>query len=539
MPAEMARKWVALVLGAVVLCTGCVTVTPPAGRGTLLARNPRASPGLAGEVRGDAQYAGTGSNAPARLLRRRGERVQGTEVAMVSPAEMAVRAVASGARQADAFEYLLLLAGLDNVNDEPPRGVPLTPQEAARVLAVLLNKPVTLGSFPPRMAACHLLREVLEGGEVSREELLRRVERFKSVAVLRPDGYLAWTLNGRTQQKVGPVEWKEEAFRAGPLELGRFYTASGSVFRQADAQLRPIMDGPGLAEVYDDADYISRSLDGAQEAFVELYHAMGQLLTRPWDSIAALPRLPVGVMALLASSPAYLERFRYMTRGEQVKVLSKLTTDLIVTFGTAGGTTSTLTTTLGELEATVPVLSLSAEGAFEVERVVVPVGKVATVLSGGPGAAIILQRANTAGKQPSPAAGPGKWGPANESMKPRARRYQEQITGHSADEAYWVGGMSTKSGGVKFDGFKDGVLLEAKGPGYANKFLENLEPERWFEHSGAKDLVEQAKRQLKAAMKTGTPIRWHVAEEKVAEAIRLLFERNEVVGIEVVYTPAL
>ncbi len=319
---------------------------------------------------------------------------------MVSPAEMAVRAVASGARQADAFEYLLLLAGLDNVNDEPPRGAPLTPQEAARVLTVLLNKPVTLGSFPPRMAACHLLREVLEGGEVSREELLRRVERFKNVAVLRPDGYLAWTLNGRTQRRVGPVVWKEEAFRAGSFELGRFYTASGWVFRLVDAQLRPVMDGPGLAEVYDDADYIGRSLDGAEEAFVELYHSMGQLLSHPWDSIVALQHLPAGVAALIASSPEYLERFRYMTRGEQVRVLSKLTTHLILTFGTAGGTTSTLTRTLGGLEATVPVLSLSAEGLLAVRTVAVSAGTVTTTLEVGVGTIFILHMASE-GDHPS------------------------------------------------------------------------------------------------------------------------------------------
>ncbi|HEX8438815.1 MAG TPA: hypothetical protein VF697_27150, partial [Archangium sp.] len=67
-------------------------------------------------------------------------------------------------------------------------------------------------------------------------------------------------------------------------------------------------------------------------------------------------------------------------------------TNLIVTFGTAGGTTSTLTRAVGGLEATVPVLSLSAEGLLVVERVVVPVGKAATVLSGGPGAAIILHQ---------------------------------------------------------------------------------------------------------------------------------------------------
>jgi hypothetical protein len=394
MPAELARKWVALVLGAVVLSTGCITVTPPAGRGMLLDRNPRASSELAGAVRDDAQYAATGSNAPARLLRRRGERVQGTEVAMVSPAEMAVRAVASGAVQVDAFEYLLALAGLDNFNDLPPRGAPLTPQEAARVLTVLMNKPVTLGSFPPRMAACYLLREVLEGGDVSREELLRRVERFKSVAVLRPDGYLAWTLNGRTQQKVGPVEWKEEAFRAGSFELGRFYTASGWVFRKADAQLRPVMEGPGLAEVYDDADYIGRSLDGAEEAFVDLYHAMGHLLTRPLDSIAALQHLPAGVAALIASSPEYLARFQYMTRGEQVKAVSKLTTNLILTLGTAGGTASTLTRTLGGLEVTMPVLSLSAEGLLAVRTVAVSAGTVTTTLEVGVGTVSILYMAS-------------------------------------------------------------------------------------------------------------------------------------------------
>ncbi|MFY0573606.1 Tox-REase-5 domain-containing protein [Cystobacter fuscus] len=328
----------------------------------------------------------------------------------------------------------------------------------------MLRKPVTLASFPPRMAVGHLLREVLETGEASREELLRRVERFKTVAVLRPDGYLAWTLNGRTQQKVGPVEWKDEAFRAGPFELGRFYISNGWIFRRADTQLRPLMQGPPLAEVYDDADYLDRTLDGAEESFVGLYHAMGQLLTRPMDSIAALRHLPEGVVSLITSSPEYIERFRYMTRGEQVKALSKLVTHLIVTFGAAGGTTSTLTRTLASAEATVPVLSLSAEGLMVVERVAVPVGKVATVLSGGPGAAIILQRTNASGQTPSPAPGPGQWAPANESMSARARAYQEQISGHSADDAYWVGGMSTKAGGVRFDGFKDGVLLEAKGP---------------------------------------------------------------------------
>ncbi len=502
------HRWVALLLSAAVLMTGCATVTPA----------PRAG---------------------ARLGYSRNEHVPGTQVALASPSELAVRTVAGGAVRMDTFEELLAFAGLDRFSDLPPRDAPLTPQEATRVLAVLLPKHVTLASFPPRMAVGHLLREVLEGGEVSREELLRRVERFKSVAVLRPDGYLAWTLSGRTQQKVGPVEWRDEAFRAGPFQLGRFYVGNGWVFRQADARLRPIREGPPLAEVYDDADYLSRTLDGAEEAYVELYHSTGQLLTHPWDSLMGLRHLPAGVVALLASSPEYLERLRYMTRGEQVKALSKLTTSLLVTFGAAVGTTSTLTRALAGTEATVPVLSLSAEGLLVVERVVVPVGKVGTVLSSGPGTAIILQRANASGQTPSPAAGPGQWGPAEESMSTRARAYQEQISGRSADEAYWVGGVGRKSGGVKFDGYKDGVLLEAKGPGYANKFLDNLDPKTWFKNTGAQDLINQAKRQLNATSGTQFPIRWHIAEEKTAEAIRLLFKDARVVGIEVVYTPPL
>ncbi|WP_275899107.1 Tox-REase-5 domain-containing protein [Pyxidicoccus caerfyrddinensis] len=437
--------------------------------------------------------------------------------------------------QLDAFETLLVSAGLETLDALPPRGEALAPNEAARLLALLTRKPVTLDSFPPRLAASHLLREVLEEGDASRGELLRRVERFANVAVLRPDGYLAWARSGRTQQRVGPVQWKDSSFRAGPFELGRFYSARSGAFRLMDPRLREPQGG-ALAELYDDADYISRTLDGAEESFVELALAIGQLFSTPIaDNLAALGHLPAGLAALVASSPEYLERFRHMTRGEQVKALSKLTATLIATWGTAAATTRTLTGALAAAEAQVPVLSLSAQGALMMERVAVPAGRAAAMLSGGPGAALILQRARTASQGASPTGDPGRWGPAKESMSPRARHYQEQISGRSADEAYWVGGMDTRSGGVKFDGFKDAMLLEAKGPGYANKFLDDLMPRVWFEKSGAKALVDQARRQLRAA--EGMPIQWHIAEQKTAEAIQALFERNGVVGIDIVFTP--
>jgi len=515
------------------LSTGCATLAPLHGSGG-------ASEPASHVPRAITLQRGSGglqplAGADERLRRRRSARIPaGTAVDV---GDMSVLAAETGLLEVDAFEKLLVYAGLDPTEDLPLRVNPLTPEEAARALALLLQKPVTLGNFPPRMVAAHLMREVLEDGEASREELLGRVERFARVAVLRPDGYLAWARNGRTQQKVAPVEWRDGAFRAGLFELGRFYVSNGSVFQLANERMEPV-DGPVFVEVYDDADVISRTLDGAEEAFVELYHALGQLLTHPLDSISALRNLPAGVAALIASSPEYWERFRYMTAGEQMKAVAKLTTNLIATWGAASATTRTLGGLMAGAEATVPVLSLSAEGALVIERIAAPVGQAASVLSGGPGAAIILQRANTASKGSAPANGPGQWGSAKESMKPRARRYQEQITDHSADDAYWVGGMSTQAGGVKFDGFKDGVLLEAKGPGYA-KFFDDLEPKDWFRHSGANGLVEQARRQSEKVRGMGIPIEWHVAEARAAAALRRLLDGAGIEGIKVVHTPAL
>ncbi|WP_199724153.1 hypothetical protein [Corallococcus sp. AB011P] len=303
-----------------------------------------------------------------------------------------------GLLDVDAFEKLLVRAGMEDVDELPLRRNPFTPDDAVEVLGRLMEKPVTLGTFPPRMAAGFLLREVLERGEVSREELARRVTRFarEQVAVLRPDGYLAWALNGRTQQKVAPIAWRNGAFRAGNFELGRFYSGKGGVFRPVDEQLRA-SDSRPLAEVYDDADVVSRSLDGAEDAFVELYHALGQVLSRPTDSIAGLRNLPAGIAALIASSPEYWERFQYMTAGEQIRETARLTTSVVAIWGATSATTRTLKGLASGIDATVPVLSLSAEGALVLERISVPVGRTAAVLSSAPGAAIILQRGDDSG----------------------------------------------------------------------------------------------------------------------------------------------
>src|SRR5687768_8950801 len=87
--------------------------------------------------------------------------------------------------------------------------------------------------------------------------------------------------------------------------------------------------------------------------------------------------------------------------------------------------------------------------------------------------------------------------------------------------------------GVKFDSFRGGSLIDAKGPGYA-QFVKNGQFVSWFK--GADALVGQAQRQVAAA--GGAAIQWHVAEQSAAQAMRKLLEENRIRGIEVVYTPA-
>jgi hypothetical protein len=133
--------------------------------------------------------------------------------------------------------------------------------------------------------------------------------------------------------------------------------------------------------------------------------------------------------------------------------------------------------------------------------------------------------------QPPPSGGPGEWVEVNESMSESARRYQAQVTGAPEGHAYRV-----KAGGeeVNFDGYKDGVLLEAKGPHYEQFIDKKLDPLGFFK--GTPKLLKQAERQFEAA--GGTPIRWLVAEKKFAAALRKLFVDNEI-SIEVVHMPPL
>jgi hypothetical protein len=108
---------------------------------------------------------------------------------------------------------------------------------------------------------------------------------------------------------------------------------------------------------------------------------------------------------------------------------------------------------------------------------------------------------------------PGVWDASGEHFSERAARYQQQITGGTTDQAYYVDG-------VKFDGFNGDALLEAKGPGYANFVGDDGEFKDFVltEHK----FLDQAIRQDKAA--GGLPIEWHIAERKAYDAMNKLFD---------------
>jgi len=119
---------------------------------------------------------------------------------------------------------------------------------------------------------------------------------------------------------------------------------------------------------------------------------------------------------------------------------------------------------------------------------------------------------------------PGKWHHVSEGMPPRARTYQKQITGRT--------GQAFVVNGVKFDGFKNGSLIECKGPGYLKFIKEDGTFQDWFRASELK----QANDQIRAA--NGYPIEWYVAEPKLKSALEYLFSVNGITNIRIHHVPA-
>jgi hypothetical protein len=177
-------------------------------------------------------------------------------------------------------------------------------------------------------------------------------------------------------------------------------------------------------------------------------------------------------------------------------------------------------------------IRFTAPALAQVESVALTAEGVTLALA--PNAVAMAARGSSGGKAGAQAAppssgGPGKWVKANEYMPEQSRRYQAQVTRAPEGTAYRVKWGDKE---VDFDGFDQGVLLEAKGTGYAKWLDKDLNFFRIFK--GRDQMLDQARRQFEAA--NGTPIRWIVAEEKAAGALRKLFE-GAGLPIDVVHVP--
>ena len=117
----------------------------------------------------------------------------------------------------------------------------------------------------------------------------------------------------------------------------------------------------------------------------------------------------------------------------------------------------------------------------------------------------------------------GGWKAVKESMSDFSRAYQKQITGQE--------GLAWVQNGVKFDGIKDGVLLDAKGK--YSQFIDKSTGEfyEWF--SGKQSFIDEAIRQINAS--DGAKIQWYFAEEEALNAVRDLFMDQGITGIELFF----
>ena len=191
-----------------------------------------------------------------------------------------------------------------------------------------------------------------------------------------------------------------------------------------------------------------------------------------------------------------------------------------------GNTATGMVTTLPKLPGAGQA-ALMAESQLNIRFTAPALAQVETVVISAEGVTIAL-----APNAVAMAAGgdPGEWVQVDESMSESARNYQAQVTGAPKGYAYRV-----KQGDeeVDFDGFDQGVLLEAKGTGYAQWVTNKLDFLPNFK--GAPRLLDQAQRQFRAAR--GTPVRWIVAEEKLVGTLKKMFKAADLEEIEVIHVP--
>ncbi|MFE0099839.1 RICIN domain-containing protein [Streptomyces sp. NPDC059009] len=124
--------------------------------------------------------------------------------------------------------------------------------------------------------------------------------------------------------------------------------------------------------------------------------------------------------------------------------------------------------------------------------------------------------------------GPGKWMPETESMSPADRAYEQLVTeGVPSGISYKVP-ADTPSGFVKFDGYQNGTLIDAKNQHYSASML-TADGKLKFPTKETTTMVKQ----VKAAK--GTPVVWYMSDEKTRYALQQWALDNDVKGIKFVF----
>lgn len=273
----------------------------------------------------------------------------------------------------------------------------LDPKTAGDLFDAVSARSPTLALFGPQRVLLDLLAEIIDDGEsVSRAELIARTEWYRALVLVRPDGYLVRALSGEAIDRAPSIaEGADGRLMAGPYEVGRFYHSSTGIVRAVDSEHRPT--GPSIGELGLQHNLADKALDGTQAALGGVLSSLRQLITHPIKTVSDLAKLPRALADLIRYSPEFWEQFQAMPLGDQVQKVSEITTTLLVTFGTAGGTTTRIAAAGADIPTVmVNVLRLQRSGALAYARVAVPVGATVTALAAGPGGVVVLAMANNA-----------------------------------------------------------------------------------------------------------------------------------------------
>jgi len=301
----------------------------------------------------------------------------------------------------DYFQGFLVRAGVPS-EALPVDGRSLSPEQAFQLLPHLVATEPTLGDFGPRRMAAHLLLEVATGeGAVTRQELHMRMARFHRLLVLRPDGYLVRPVTGEAMQRAGEVRLADNGtLRAGRYEVGPFYAIDGGSLWPVDRALSVPRGAAVLGPYVPDDGVLLPALEGAGLALVDTVEGLYRLVFHTGETLQGLTRLPGTVRELVQAAPEYWDSFRHKTHGEQVRAVSRLTTNVLLVVGTSGAGAAKAASWGGKLgHVAVPVFSLTGRGELALRLVALP-GRTVAVAGSALSATYVVHMAHMGAGEP-------------------------------------------------------------------------------------------------------------------------------------------